>query len=444
MGVYATIFVLYLALDYVLGFVATQAIKYCMDYDVQITWLSIHLGWSEVTISLGPLIWRNPKQFQETPFLLKLGRVSLRLSPRSVYAHLAGGGGGAAPPVDVDNFEVEGVKLHLERNAKGLNLWAALGVSDEEGQARADESRACDAAGRFDPASFDDDGADEAAPGAAAACAAADDALARLRVERICVRGCRFNVDAFLKASKTKADAKENVVKIRCLELVHDELRPSAKSGRDVKGGLHADEVVSRLVWRVVDEVTKSNAGVLLKAAAGAAADQSIAAVKNASNAGVKATGGAILNAGHRTSVKVNDRLKDGFTEFAAEKLEIWVLGGKHLAGKPSAYLKLQIGKKGVKAKTKVATASSNPAWHELVALAPVESLDLDLRVQVYDRRLLQGDAQQGATLKLPLANLEPNVEQDAWFVVPPADGDATAAGGKEPAVHLKLRLVVS
>ena len=41
----------------------------------------------------------------------------------------------------------EGVKLHLERNAKGLNLWAALGVSDEEGQARADESRACDAAG---------------------------------------------------------------------------------------------------------------------------------------------------------------------------------------------------------------------------------------------------------------------------------------------------------
>ena len=51
-------------------------------------------------------------------------------------------------------------------------------------------------------------------------------------------------------------------------------------------------------MWRVVDEVTKSNAGVLLKAAAGAAADQSLAAVKNASNAGVKATGGAILNAG--------------------------------------------------------------------------------------------------------------------------------------------------
>lgn len=443
MGVYSTLFVLYLALDYLLGFAATQAIKYFTSYDIQITWLSIHLGWSEVTISLGPLIWRNPKKFQETPFLLKLGRVSLRLSPRSVYAHLAGGGGGAAPPVDVDNFEVEGVKLHLERNAKGLNLWAALGVSDEEGQARADESRACDAAGRFDPAAFDDDGTDEAAPGAAA-CAAADDALARLRVERICVRGCRFNVDAFLKASKTKADAKENVVKIRCLELVHDELRPSAKSGRDVKGGLHADEVVSRLVWRVVDEVTKGNAGVLLKAAAGAAADQSIAAVKNASNAGVKATGGAILNAGHRTSVKVNDRLKDGFTEFAAEKLEIWVLGGKHLAGKPSAYLKLQIGKKGVKAKTKVATASSNPAWHELVELAPVESLDLDLRVQVYDRRLLQGDAQRGATLKLPLADLEPNVEKDAWFTVPPADGDTRAAGGKEPAVHLKLRLVVS
>ena len=158
MGVYSTIFVLYLALDYVLGFVVTQAIKYCTNYDVQITWLSIHLGWSEVTISLGPLVWRNPKKFQETPFLLKLGRVSLRLSPRSVYAHLAGGGGGAAPPVDVDNFEVEGVKLHLERNAKGLNLWAALGVSDEEGQARADESRACDAAGRFDPAAFDDDG----------------------------------------------------------------------------------------------------------------------------------------------------------------------------------------------------------------------------------------------------------------------------------------------
>ena len=63
MGVRATIFVLYLALDYVLGFVATQAIKY-LGYDIQVTWLSIHLGWSEVTISLGPLIWRNPKKFQ--------------------------------------------------------------------------------------------------------------------------------------------------------------------------------------------------------------------------------------------------------------------------------------------------------------------------------------------------------------------------------------------
>ena len=457
----------YLFFDYLLGFAATWAAKHFTGFDIEIKWVSIQWGWTELSLVVGPLKWKNPAKYTETPFFLKVGRITLRLLPASVVAHVRGGLGPAAAPVDVDNFEVEGVALHLERNAKGLNLWAALGLSDEEGADLAEASkRRGEAEGaNFDPDAFDDggEGAEPLAPGASSAScpdAAADSAgaeeesglraLGLFRVERVCVRGCRLNVDAFLKASKTKGEGT-NFIKIQCLELVHGELRPGRRSGRGEKAGLYLDEVVNKVVWRVVDAVANSNKGALLKAAAGAAADQGVAAVKRASNATVKTTGAALLNATHTSAVKVNARLAAASPEaaarFAADRLEVTVLSGKHLRAKdrpkPTAYCKIQIGKKGVKAKTKVSTASNNPDWNETIALAPVESLDLDLRVQVYDRHLFHADAQTGGTLKIPLASLQPDVDVEDWFAIPPED-DAADPAAKDQAVKLKLRLVSS
>lgn len=474
-------FVLWCVSDYVLGVLATMAARYATGFDVRIEWVSLGIGFSEATLTVGPITWANPKKFHETPYLARLGRVAVRLRPASVLRHLRGGGGGGAPPVEVLNVEVEDVAVNVERGSKGLNVWAALGVSDAEGEQRAADLKE-ETGGAFDPAAFDDDGEEEPAPGAPGGGAAAvgvpppPDA-ARVVLDRFCLRGARFDVDAFLKASKTSG-ATRNAVDVRCLEVLGRELGPKRRAARRdprERAGVPLDDVVNTIVWRVVDRVAAENAGALVRVAAGAAADRATAAVKNATNATARNVGRAARNAGHSgTAVKVHGRLA-GVASSGA--LRVTVVGAKHARApppsgigsifapdrKPACYVKIQIGKKGVKAKTTVAAASANPSWDEAaVDLAPLESLDGDLRVQLYDRHVLHADVQIGGTLKIPLRTIlagGPVIGE--WFVLPPPrKGDAPSvlglvsmasgqshrapviAGDKATAVKLSLALV--
>lgn len=96
----------------------------------------------------------------------------------------------------------------------------------------------------------------------------------------------------------------------------------------------------------------------------------------------------------------------------------------------------------GVKAKSKCATSSNNPAWDDTITLTPVESLDLDLRVQIYDKHVFHADVQAHGTLKIPLAQLLENQTRDEWFLMPQGDDDAQHPADKQPAIKLKLTLV--
>ena len=73
--------------------------------------------------------------------------------------------------------------------------------------------------------------------------------------------------------------------------------------------------------------------------------------------------------------------------------------------------------------------------------LRPVEALDLDLRVQVYDRHLFGEDRQIGSTLKIPLADLLDAAVASRWYNVPQGDG-VPFEESKNPAVQLSLELV--
>ena len=85
----ATLFVGYLMFDYVLGFLATFAARYVIEskpggaFDFNIRWIRVDYGWTELTLTIGPITFKNTKRFKLTPFLVKIDRIVCRVNPRS-------------------------------------------------------------------------------------------------------------------------------------------------------------------------------------------------------------------------------------------------------------------------------------------------------------------------------------------------------------------------
>jgi len=77
----ATLFIAYLMFDYVLGALATFGARYVMEsksggaYDFYIRWIRVDYGWTELTLTIGPITFKNPKKFKITPFLIKIDRI---------------------------------------------------------------------------------------------------------------------------------------------------------------------------------------------------------------------------------------------------------------------------------------------------------------------------------------------------------------------------------
>jgi len=429
---WSTIVVVYLLFDYVLGLAATAAVRYATGFDIKISWIKIDLGWTELTLQIGPIFFYNPKKFDKTPYLLKIGRISCRVSPKSFLPWAK-----KEAPMDVENVEIEAMKVHLERDGKGgLNAWAALGISDEDGANLTNEVSKKEEETKADIDSFEEDGADapkaEDEPkkgkgkGKKKKEESPAEALGKFKVSRVCLRGCRYDIDAFLRASKTKAsDKNNNLIKVQCLEVM--DLRGKKSAGYP---GLFLDQIITTVVMRCVKTVTATNKFALLKVGVGATADQIGQGVKAGAVGAVTGVGKGLLNMNQTRGVKVNARLRGA--DAAAESLTVTLHSARHVTSnraKPAAYVKLQIGKKGVKAKSRVATGSANPEWKETIELKPVESLDLDLRIQVFDKHVFGQDVQIGGNLKVPLSRLLEGPIAMEDFKLP--EGDESSGGKK-------------
>ena len=134
----ATLFIAYLMFDYVLGALATFGARYVMEsksggaYDFYIRWIRVDYGWTELTLTIGPITFKNPKKFKMTPFLIKIDRISCRVNPRSFLDWIQ-----KKKPMEVENVEIERMRLHMERDGKGeMNCWAALGTACIRGSRR--------------------------------------------------------------------------------------------------------------------------------------------------------------------------------------------------------------------------------------------------------------------------------------------------------------------
>ena len=146
-------------------------------------------------------------------------------------------------------------------------------------------------------------------------------------------------------------------------------------------------------------------------------------------------------NMGQTTGKQVNARLKG--KEAVADSYCLPF--AKHLpAGhkkRPAAYLKLQVGKKGVKQKTAAAPASNNPDWGKTITLTPITDLEEDLRIQVYDRRMFAEDDQLGQTLKIPLRDLIDNASVEKWYDIEPTADKPLKEGEKSAQIKLSIEL---
>lgn len=448
---------LYCGWDYVLGFLVTKLGRVLLKqlgmptFRFTFEWISVHWGLSELTVAVGPFCWLNPPQkgFEEANFV-SIRRMAVRLKPASVVGALLRG-----EPIEVRNVEVEGVTVLLERTTRhGLNLWACLGVTEAQGEdlrKKAEMEKELET----EYEAFEELGDDATGlPKSPAASAPAADDGPRLLVWRVCLRGVKAHIDAFLTRSTTRSVTSSSALKID-VEILQRALRPARRTKRGPLEGLTVPELVSRVVSKIIDRVVASNKVALLKTATNAAIDQSAAATRQLANATAKGTMNTLSNMTHTSTAKVHERLSHAALDAqacgGASQLAVRVISAKHLdslkGGKPSAYLKLQIGKKGVKAKSSSKHASHNPDWKETLLLAPVESLDLDLRVQVYDKSLFSRDDQLGATIRIPLRErLELGKELDAWFVVPQGPDEdlvilTNVSDDPRPVVHLSLLL---
>ena len=254
----ATLFIAYLMFDYVLGALATFGARYVMEsksggaYDFYIRWIRVDYGWTELTLTIGPITFKNPKKFKITPFLIKIDRISCRVNPRSFLDWVK-----KKRPMEVENVEIERMRLHMERDGKGeMNCWAALGMDAAAGEAAYADAQKSSDKQDLDPADFEDDGKDEfkgmekkekkkakKSKREKEEAKHAGGVLGMFAVKRVCLRGHRYDIDAFMRKTKTtEKDVTSNIIKMGMLEVF------DCRGKKNKKGnypGLYLDDVIS-------------------------------------------------------------------------------------------------------------------------------------------------------------------------------------------------------
>ncbi|KAJ8608381.1 hypothetical protein CTAYLR_008156 [Chrysophaeum taylorii] len=397
----------YCALDHILGLVVTLALRWLFrDYlelpSFDWTVRSISLGWAwfeDVRLEINGFVWQNPAKYSS--YFVAVKRLETRFPLRDLLAIYVFG---ERKPLPVSSIEAEDITVNLERRKGELSLWAALGLTEAEGREQIEEAHAAYGKDKFDEDDFDDFGEDEYAGEESAHHGL--EVLGQFEVKRLTLRNVKARVGAFLATSDTKV--QEEPLKVLRFELV--------KLRKGKRRGLFLDELVWKSTLAIVRKFSADNPFGLLRRGAAAAADKT----KHAAKSAARAVDNLALNATQTTRVRVNDRIDRNIGS-----LDVVVKEAKHVSlpnePKPSTYVKLQLGKKGVKAKTTVVSYTRNPSFQQSFVLAPVESLDIDLRVQIFAKHAFSKDPRVGGTLKLPLSKIRPG---ESWYPIPSEDNE--------------------
>ena len=131
--------------------------------------------------------------------------------------------------MEVENVEIERMRLHMERDGKGeMNCWAALGMDAAAGEAAYADAQKSSDKQDLDPEAFEDDGKDEfkgmekkekkkakKSKREKEEAKHAGGVLGMFAVKRVCLRGHRYDIDAFMRKTKTtEKDVTSNIIKL--------------------------------------------------------------------------------------------------------------------------------------------------------------------------------------------------------------------------------------
>lgn len=445
---------LYVLWDRICGAVVTKLWQFLKEQYLQINagayaWQfgSISISWGLISgstrVEIRKFRWFNPKGFRTYEYFLDIKRMELVVDAASAVRFFVLG---RKQPICVEYIEAEGVTVNLERRRDELNLWAALGLTEEEAQNTIKQAYEQWSAEDFDETG-EEEGDFEEVVEQDTALGGDDEAVSRhwglkflgaYAVRRLTVRRVKARIEAFAVSKH----ASDKPLKVERFEMAKKQLRASKK-----RRSMYIDELVWKSSLAIARKATASNAAGLVSTGVNAARDKARAASKR--------LGGSLtsyaLNFTHSTASR-GDVLTGSDAPY--DSLEVVLHEGKHMSlpdlPKPSCYVKFRIGKDSAKASSPVASNSRNPHFNDYtVTLQPI--LETKLKIQVFAKRVFAQDLQIGGRLDISLDALPSDGStHTAWFALPRAesvppprddDGVSETTQEKGPALRLSLRL---
>lgn len=350
---------LYVWWDYVLGWLVTKIwsrLKFYLElpgYELQFGSISIEWGLftRSTRVEVQKFVWNVPR-FKG--YFLQIQRCEVVLD---IYAFIRKA---AKPIVAVERVEIEGVTVNLDRR-KELNLWVALGMTEDEGAEKAQQME------------------NDTMPDDSEVLEDVDEAeyeRTAFEVRRLTVRHVKARLDAFvLKKSSDRTLTMEK------LELSKKELRASKK-----RRSMYFDELVWKSTMALVKKATKDNPLGLATTGFKVAGQSARHSAKSASR-GFSST---LMNITRTTSRDLSD----------SKGVEITVHEAKHLrlpdgSAKPSCYIVV-----GENHKSRIVPFTRNPDFDDFVVHLPSSQ---PLKIRAYIKQIFGDDKQIGLDLDIPI-----------------------------------------
>lgn len=374
--------------------------------------------------------WGNPRGFNKYDYFLEVKRATIVVDVASLYRHLVAK---TEDAVGVEYVETEGVTTNLERRRGELNLWACLGLGEDEARRRLEEAK-----GQFgdrleedfDPDDFEetDEIEEEEAP---VSRHWGLKFLGAYAVQRVTVRKVKARVEAFAVAR----DASDAALKIERFELSKKQLRASKR-----RRSMYIDELVWKTSLAVAKKATAVNTLGLASAGLNVAQDRARAATKSIT----QTIAGAALNLTHATALR---GASEGGGDGGQKGVVVVVHEAKHCGTeslpKPACYVKLW-QKDGAKAKSTVAPNSRNPNFNDhTLTLRPFDR-EKPLKVQMFAKRTLASDVPIAPKLDVQLSDDGTSLSDWFYFRAENAEPETEENPNKIPAVRLTLRFAPS
>jgi hypothetical protein len=123
-------------LGYSLGFLIRRLLRKSFEnngkFDIHFGWVSLRGILDRNQIVIHNVVWRNPPEFKNSPFLLHIKELSVSVDPSDIISTIRD-----PSSVKIEEIVIDGVEIFIEKSdsskiENSLNLWSAVGAESKE------------------------------------------------------------------------------------------------------------------------------------------------------------------------------------------------------------------------------------------------------------------------------------------------------------------------